>query len=249
MAENIPQNSAPLLEAVNASVYRSHSHALAVHDVNWKVNAGEFWVVGGRHGSGKSAFLATMSGLRPPASGTILHFGCDLAALSESDALRQRKRSGYVFKGGGRMLPDLSVAQNIALPLRYHHDWTEDEAEEFVETLLADTELTPFADHEAHRLTTGWQQRVGLARALALQPDILFLDAAMAGLELSHREWWRKYLRQLADGSKFMEGRKMTLVAATSDFTFWGNAHHHFAQINDGRLQIHGPRDTAPEMN
>ena len=248
MPEPIPQNNAPLLEAAGAGIYRSNSHALAVRDVNWKVNAGEFWVVGGRHGSGKSAFLATMSGLRPPASGTILHFGFNLDTLSEPDALEQRKRSGYVFKGGGRMLPDLSVAQNIALPLRYHHDWTEEESEEFVKGLLADTELTPFADQEAHLLTTGWQQRVGLARALAMQPDILFLDEPMAGLEFSHRTWWRKFLRQLADGSKFMEGRKMTMVAATSDFSLW-NARYHFAEIKDGRWEIHGPRDTAPEIN
>src|SRR5580658_7002301 len=197
MAQQTSQSQGPSIEAVGVSVQRMHSQDVRFTNIDWKVSPGEYWVIGGRHGGGKSAFLATMAGLRPPAAGVIRHFGQDLASLSEQESIAQRVRVGFVFKGGGRMFAELTVAENIALPLRYHRDWTGEKAIEAIQGLLEATELTPLAASTAQSLTTGWQERVGLARALALEPEVLFLDEPTAGLETSHRIWWRGFLDQL----------------------------------------------------
>jgi ABC-type transporter Mla maintaining outer membrane lipid asymmetry ATPase subunit MlaF len=249
MAQEISQSSATLIEAVGASVQRTSSHRVVIEDVNWQVGAGEYWVVGGRHGSGKSAFLATMAGLQRPGAGVIRHFGRELAGLSEPESIALRKRVGFVFKGGGRMFPDLTVAENVALPLRYHRDWAGGEAIDAIQGLLEATVLTGLADGTAQSLTTGWQQRVGLARALALEPEVLFLDEPVAGLEASHRMWWRDFLEQLSQGAGWARGRKMTLIVATSDYSLWGGARRHFGHLKDGRWDCLGERSEIPEMN
>jgi len=249
MAEQTSQSQGPLLEAIGASVQRTPSQGVLIADINWQVAVGESWVVGGPHGCGKSAFLATMAGLLPPAAGVIRHFGRDLSCFPEAESIAQRTRVGFVFKGGGRMFPQLTVAENVALPLRYHHDWTGEEAAEPVQALLEITGLTPLAASAAQTLTTGWQQRVGLARALALEPEVLFLDEPMAGLEAAHRLWWRNFLDQLSRGAPWTRERKITLIAATSDFSLWSGARRHFALLNHGRWQLLGERADIPEMN
>jgi ABC-type transporter Mla maintaining outer membrane lipid asymmetry ATPase subunit MlaF len=249
MAKQISQSQEPLIEAVGASVQRMHSKGLAVADLNWQVAAGEYWVVGGRHGSGKSAFLATMAGLRLPAAGVIRHFGQDLSRLSEQETIAQRLRVGFVFKNGGRMFAGLTVAENVALPLRYHRDWTGEKAIEAVQGLLETTELTSLAAETAQSLTTGWQERVGLARALALEPEVLFLDEPMAGLEAIHCLWWRGLLDQLSRGAPCTRGRKMTIIAATSDLSLWSGERRHFALLEDRGWQSLGDCAGPPEMN
>jgi ABC-type transporter Mla maintaining outer membrane lipid asymmetry ATPase subunit MlaF len=222
---------------------------MVVADLNWQVAAGEYWVVGGRHGSGKSAFLATMAGLRPPRAGVIRHFGRDLSRLSEQETIAQHLRVGFVFKNGGRMFAELTVAENVALPLRYHRDWTGEKAIEAVQALLETTELTPLAASAAQSLSTGWQERVGLARALALEPEVLFLDEPMAGLEANHCLWWRGFLDLLSRGAPCTRGRKMTIIAGTSDVSMWSGERRHFALLQDQRWQSLGERAGPPDMN
>jgi phospholipid/cholesterol/gamma-HCH transport system ATP-binding protein len=249
MSEQISPTQGPLIEAVGAGVQRIRSPGMVVEDVNWQVNAGEYWVVGAGHGSGKSAFLSTMAGLRPPGAGVIRHFGQDLAELSEQEVIAHRLRVGFVFKNGGRMFAKLTVAENVALPLRYHRDWTDGQAIEAIQELLAITGLTPLAASTAQSLTTGWQERAGLARALALEPEVLFLDEPMAGLEASQCRWWRDFLDQLSRGSPRLGGRKMTIIVATSDLSLWNGERRHFAQLKDGGWQSLGLRDLPTEMN
>jgi ABC-type transporter Mla maintaining outer membrane lipid asymmetry ATPase subunit MlaF len=249
MAAQILPSQQPVIEAVGAGVHRMYWEGMVVVDVNWQVAAGEYWVVGGPHGSGKSAFLATMAGLRPPGAGVIRHFGRDLARLSEEETIAQRLRVGFVFKNGGRMFAELTVAENIALPLRYHRDWTGEKAIEAVQALLETTELTALAARTAQDLTTGWQERVGLARALALEPEILFLDEPMAGLESSHCAWWRGFLDQLSRGAPCAQGRKMTIIAATSDPSLWAGERRHFARLQDRRWHSLGLCSNVPDMN
>jgi ABC-type transporter Mla maintaining outer membrane lipid asymmetry ATPase subunit MlaF len=249
MAAQISQSQGPLIEADGVSVLRMRSPGLAVEDIHWQVAAGEYWVVGGRHGSGKSAFLATMAGLQRPGAGVIRHFGQDLSQLSEQETIARRLRVGFVFKNGGRMFAELTVAENVALPLRYHRDWPGEKAIEAVQALLETTELTPLAASTAQDLTTGWQERVGLARALALEPEVLFLDEPMAGLEAGHCRWWRGFLDQLSRGGPCTQGRKMTIIAATSDLLLWSGERRHFALLKDRSWQVMGERAGPPDMN
>jgi len=133
--------------------------------------------------------------------------------------------------------------------LRYHRNWTEEQAAASVQALLETTELTPLADSTTQSLTTGWQQRVGLARALALQPEVLFLDEPLAGLEAGQRLWWSGFLDQLSLGAPCTRGRKMTLIAVTNDFKLWSAARRHFAWLKDGHWQSLGESAEIPEMN
>jgi ABC-type transporter Mla maintaining outer membrane lipid asymmetry ATPase subunit MlaF len=179
----------------------------------------------------------------------IRHFGRDLARLSEEETVTQRLRVGFVFKNGGRMFAELSVAESVALPLRYHRDWTGEKAMDAVQALLEATELTPLAASAAQRLTTGWQERVGLARALALEPEVLFLDEPMAGLEASHCVWWRGFLDQLSRGAPCTRGRKMTIIAGTSNLSLWDGERRRFALLKDRSWRSLGERAGPPDMN
>jgi ABC-type transporter Mla maintaining outer membrane lipid asymmetry ATPase subunit MlaF len=248
MAQQISQSQEPVVEAVGASVCGMYSQGMAVVDLNWQVAAGEYWVVGGGHGSGKTALLLTLAGLYPPGAGVIRHFGQDLNRLSEQETIAQRLRVGFVFKNGGRMFDGLTVAENVALPLRYHRDWTGEKAVASIQALLETTELTALAASTAQDLTTGWQERVGLARALALEPEVLFLDEPMASLEPSHCLWWRGFLDQLSRGAACTDGRKMTLVATTCDFSLWSEERRHFALLKNQRWQSLGECAGHPKM-
>jgi ABC-type transporter Mla maintaining outer membrane lipid asymmetry ATPase subunit MlaF len=246
--EQNPQFAGPLVEAIDASIAQPRSHHVLFSHVNWRVAAGEFWVVGGSQNSGKTSFLSTMAGLRPAAAGTVRHFGEDLSRLSEPQLLRQRARVGFVFKGGGRMFAELTVAENVALPLCYHKEWTEEEADPRVNAILEATALESEADTMAQGLGWGLQQRVGLARALALNPEVLFLDEPLSGLEARDRQWWRAFLKSLSEGSPLTEGRKMTIITATNDFGLWESANHRQGVLRDGRWQLIGEQANRSDI-
>jgi ABC-type transporter Mla maintaining outer membrane lipid asymmetry ATPase subunit MlaF len=237
-----------LVEAVDVTVSPLHSNAVVASHVDWRLTAGEFWVVGGRHGSGKTSFLSTIAGLQRPATGVIRHFGEELSQLAEPELLRQRERIGFVFKGGGRMFAGLTVAENVALPLQYHLQWTEEKTAERVAAVLEATELAEESDKTAQNLGWGRQQRVGLARALALNPELLFLDEPLSGLEASDRQWWRKFLDMLSEGAALTGGLPMTIVVTTNDFGFWIGGGHHCGLLQDGRWQPHGEAKDWPDI-
>lgn len=238
----------PLVEALDASVGRRHSSSPLIQGLDWRIAPAEFWVFGGSHGSGKSMLLTTVAGLRRPATGAIRHFGRDLATLSESELLELRTRIGFVFKGGGRMFTDLTVAENVALPLRYHRDWTEEQAAPEVAEMLEATGLAPWADELAEAAGSGWQQRVALARALILQPEILFIDEPLAGLDARQRQWWRACLHRLTRGESPAR-RPIAVVAATNDFALWSGTTHHFALVRDGHWVTLEAGSEPPELN
>jgi ABC-type transporter Mla maintaining outer membrane lipid asymmetry ATPase subunit MlaF len=247
MEEN-SQAGAPLVEAVDASVAAPQSNRVVASHVDWRVNGREFWVVGGRHGSGKTSFLSTIAGLRRPGHGVVRHFGEELYRLTEPELLRRRERIGFVFKGGGRMFAGLTVAENVALPLQYHRQWTEEQIAERVAAVLEATELDADAEGSAHTLGWGRQQRVGLARALALNPELLFLDEPLFGLEARDRQWWRKFLDALSDGAPLTGGQPTTIIVTTNDFGFWAGGVHHCGLLEGGRWQPHGEVKEWPDI-
>src|SRR5204862_2391577 len=110
----------PVIELVNVSVGAGgRPDSAALEGINWRISAGDYWVIGGLPGSGKSDLLATLAGLYRPLGGTLKLFGSDVAELSEDEFMTVRRRIGLVFEGG-RLFNQLSVAENVALPLRYH---------------------------------------------------------------------------------------------------------------------------------
>src|SRR6185503_1839481 len=109
----------PILEMINVAVASAQSPVTpAVEGVDWRVSEGDYWVVAGLPGSGKSDLLATAAGLQRPLSGTHLLFGKEPTQSPESELLSERLRVGLVFENGGRLFNHLTVAENVALPLR-----------------------------------------------------------------------------------------------------------------------------------
>jgi D-methionine transport system ATP-binding protein len=211
-----------------------------IEDVNWRVEAGDYWLVAGMHGTGKSDFMAMTGGLMPPRAGSYRLFGREMPIFDEEELL-ERLRLGLVFEDG-HLLHRLTVAENLALPLQYHHGAKRHEAAERVAAMLEITGLTHWADTTAGALGRNWQKRVGLARALMLEPEVLLMDNPLGGLDLRHTMWWLDFLDQLSKGGGFLSGRRMTLVATGEDLRMWQHRAGNFALLKQGRLVTLGKR-------
>ena len=205
-----------------------------VENVAWSVLPGEFWVVAGQQHSGKSDLLMHAAGLVTPARGTCRLFGSDTREFDETQ-IAERLRVGFVF-ADGKLFSHLTIAENVALPLRYHKNLTDAEAARAVELLLELLELTPFANTTPGNLASSWRQRAGLARALVLKPELLLLDNPLGGLGARQRQWLLKFLEQLSAGHEFFGSYPMTIIVTTDDLRAWQHPQRKFAVLNEGNF-------------
>ena len=212
--------------------------AIVAEEVNWTVAPGDYWVVAGSQGSGKSDFLMMAASLIAPRGGRYRMFGEDMPVFEDA-RLKVRLRLGLVFDGG-QLFHHLTVTENIALPLRYHQNLAQGEAEAAARGLLEAMELMPWANRTPATLGRSWQKRAGLARALALQPDVLLVDNPLAGLDLRHTHWWLGFLDQLSKGHPLTGGRPVTLVVTTADLRPWKGHARQFAILKSQRLVVFG---------
>jgi phospholipid/cholesterol/gamma-HCH transport system ATP-binding protein len=166
---------------VNRLVRRFGDRAV-LNDITFEVQRGETLVIMGGSGCGKSTLLRHLIGAMKPTSGFVKLFGEEITALKEHEVERVRLRFGMLFQSGA-LLASLTVGENIALPLLQHTDKSVDEVEEIVEQKLQMVGLTGFADLKPDEISGGMKKRVGLARALALDPELLFSDEPTSGLD------------------------------------------------------------------
>jgi phospholipid/cholesterol/gamma-HCH transport system ATP-binding protein len=213
-------------------------NSIVVEDVNWSVAAGDFWVIGGLQGAGKSDFLMFTGGMMAPAAGSYCFLGEEMP-IFEDHRLVDRLKLGLVFENG-QLFNHLTVSENISLPLRYHRNLTAADVHADVQKLLELTELTSWADSTPGAIARNWQRRAGLARALILRPEVLLLDNPLAGLDLRHRAWWLNLLEQLSRGHEWMNGRPLTLIITTNDLRLWRGEARQFAILKDKHLVVLG---------
>lgn len=206
--------------------------------VNWSVQAGEFWVVAGLQHSGKSDLLMHAAGLTAPVGGECRVFGRDTREFDESH-IADRLRVGFTF-AGGKLFDQLTIAENVALPLRYHRELPETETANLVEGLLELLGVAQYASVTPGNITPAWRQRAAIARALVLQPELLLLDNPNGGLTARHREWMKDFLDQLWRGHAFFGGRPMTIAVTTDDLQMWRHPRRQFAAVHEGLFSVLG---------
>jgi ABC-type transporter Mla maintaining outer membrane lipid asymmetry ATPase subunit MlaF len=166
-----------------------------------------------------------------PATGSSRFFGVETELLGE-DQLAERRRIGFVFQGG-RLFNRLTVAENVALPVRYQKDLRSTDAAKVVNHLLELLELTTFVDVTPGNMPGNWRLRVALARALILKPELLLLDNPFSGLGARHRQWLLRFLDQLWRGHAWLEGRPLTMVVTTDDLRPWESPARKFALLHE----------------
>lgn len=233
----------PPVELLGVDVAHPTAPAVVVLEaVDWRLAEGEVHAVAGEQGSGRTALLVTGAGLARPAAGTLRLFGHDLAAASESEQAEWRRRIGFVFEHGGRLLSQLTVAENVALPLQYHLGIDADEARARVDALLGASGLGALADATPSRLSVRLQQRVSLVRTLAIPKDVLFLDNPLSGTTARGSEWWLDVLRRLRE-ERAQAGTPLTVAVTCDDFGPWLPLATHFALIEGRHLRMLGGRE------
>jgi len=163
---------------------RTQFGSTVIHDnLDFSVRAGEVMGVVGGSGTGKSVLIRTIIGLNKARAGRIVVFGEDLAALSAAGRRALQSRWGVLFQDGA-LFSSLTVAQNIEVPMKEHSDLPAALRRELIEVKIAMVGLPADAAHKfPAELSGGMRKRAGLARALALDADILFLDEPTAGLD------------------------------------------------------------------
>lgn len=163
--------------------FRKKFGTKVVHeDVNLELLPNECLGLLGGSGSGKSVILRSLIGLETPDSGAIIVDGENLATLSEDGLNRVRRKVAYVFQEGA-LFDSLTVFENIAYPLREHTALTEQQIEERVLTSLEEFDLVKASALLPAELSGGMKKRVGLARAIVLNPKVILYDEPTAGLD------------------------------------------------------------------
>ncbi len=153
-----------------------------MRDLNFTVRRGDIFIIMGGSGCGKSTLLRHLIGLLPPAEGRILYEGvsfCDAAPETRSALM---KRMGILYQSGA-LWSSMTLAENVALPLAQYTDLSPGQIEELVSFKLALVGLSGFEQYYPSEISGGMRKRAGLARALAMDPDILFFDEPSAGLD------------------------------------------------------------------
>lgn len=151
-------------------------------DINLDVYPGEIMVVIGGSGCGKSTLLRHLIGSLNPDQGTVKLFGRDITTMSEAELNEVRKRFGILFQSAA-LFNSLTVGENVALPLREHTNLDESTIEIMVKIKLELVGLREHANKMPAQLSGGMKKRAGLARAIALDPQILFYDEPSSGLD------------------------------------------------------------------
>ncbi|HEV2080984.1 MAG TPA: ABC transporter ATP-binding protein [Brevundimonas sp.] len=168
-------------------------------DLDLTVERGEVIGVVGGSGTGKTVLLNTIIGLKEPEGGSVSIFGHDMATLSKQEASDVERRTGVLFQSGA-LFSSLTVLQNVAAPLVEHTKLPAAMIDEIAEMKIAMVGLKPESHHlKPAELSGGMKKRVGLARALALDPELLFLDEPTAGLDPIGAAAFDDLIRQLSD--------------------------------------------------
>ena len=226
-----PKKNTPSVQVESLS--KSFGNQTVLKAINLEVAEGETLSVLGRSGTGKSVLLKLIIGLYKPDSGSIRVNGEEVTKLPLKELNEVRKKVGFLFQQAA-LYDSLTIEENIAFPLRRHSKISNDERGKRVRELLASVGMEQDAHKLPAELSGGMQKRVGLARALALEPDILLFDEPTAGLDpITAAEIDDLILR-------LQKERQMTSVVVTHDIHSARAVSDRLALMRDGQVLIEG---------
>src|SRR3982751_4840437 len=205
-----PSPDSPVIEVTN--LVRKFGDRTVINNISFNVHPGETLVIMGGSGCGKSTLLRHIIGSMKPTSGSVKIFGQEITTMNEREIADIRRRFGMLFQSGA-LLASLTVGENVALPLVQHSDNSVEEIEQIVEEKLQMVGLSGFENLKPAEISGGMKKRVGLARALALDPELLFSDEPTSGLD--------PIMTAVVDEltMKLTRGKGMTAVVVSHDMT------------------------------
>jgi phospholipid/cholesterol/gamma-HCH transport system ATP-binding protein len=216
---------------INVShVFTSFGSALVHDDVSLDVNRGEVFAIAGGNGSGKSTLLREIILLQTPTSGAIEIFGQDVRTMNDADLLALRRRCGVMFQHGA-LFSSMTVAENVAVPLREHTGLSRGLINELATLKVAFTGF-PLASigKYPNELSGGMRRRAALARAIALDPELLFLDEPTSGLDPLSAAAFDELVQRLK------EWLRLTVVVITHDLDSLWRIADRVAILGNGKV-------------
>ncbi len=218
---------------INIEGLRTQFGTSVIHDgLDLEVVAGEIMGIVGGSGTGKSVLLRTIVGLIKPAAGRIHMLGADMASCTEAERNAVLRRIGVLFQDGA-LFSSMTVAQNIAVPLSEHTDLSPALREEIADLKVNLVGLPPDAANKyPSELSGGMRKRAGLARALALDPEIVFFDEPTAGLDPIGAARFDQLVLELRDALG------LTVVMVTHDLDSLHTICDRIAVLLDKRIRV-----------
>jgi phospholipid/cholesterol/gamma-HCH transport system ATP-binding protein len=205
-------------------------------DINLEVRRGETLVILGGSGSGKSTLLRHMVGLESPTAGEVLIFGRDINRISEDAFNEIRKKIGMAFQSSA-LLNSMSVGENVALPLHEHTNLEDSTIQIMTRIKLEQVGLSGFESFAPSQLSGGMKKRAGIARALAMDPEILLFDEPSAGLDPIIAAGIDELILKLKHAFR------MTIVVVTHELTSAFLIADRIVVLDRGSILAHGTPD------
>ena len=174
------KNAEPHIDVQGLTV--AYGSNVILHDLNFAINRGDIFIIMGGSGGGKSTVLRSMVGLLRPAKGNILYEGRSFWSVEPAEQTAIMKKFGILYQSGA-LWSSLTLAENVALPLHQYTELSPVRINEIVSLKLSLVGLSGFEDYYPSEISGGMKKRAGLARAMALDPEILFFDEPSAGLD------------------------------------------------------------------
>ena len=172
--------TSPIIKAQNLNI--GYDNRAIMNQLCFEVKRGDIFIIMGGSGCGKSTLLRTMIGLLPALSGHVMINGIDIVSADEKEKKYLVTRCGILYQSGA-LFSSMSLFENVALPLEQYTSYSDQRIREIVQFKLALVGLAGFEDFYPSEISGGMRKRAGLARALALDPEIVFFDEPSAGLD------------------------------------------------------------------
>lgn len=160
----------------------AYGETIILENLSFTIQRGEIFIIMGGSGCGKSTLLRHLTGLMPPYAGQILINGVDLWQASTAERNRVISRCGVLYQGGA-LWSSMTLAENLEIPLKEYTKLSARQISEVISYKLSLVGLAGFEDYYPSEISGGMQKRAGLARAMALDPEVLFFDEPSAGLD------------------------------------------------------------------